>query len=333
MAVGDSEFSIIDEVFAPLSDRADGALRLKDDVAQLPASEYIVSKDILVAGVHFREKDALDLVARKLLRANLSDLAAKGARPAGYFLGCTWPKEIKRSDVELFAQGLKEDQDAFRIGLFGGDTTRHRKAKMPLVLSATIFGTPPRQGIVTRAGAAAGDDLYVTGTIGDAGLGLRALDRKMKMSTEHKELLTTRYLLPEPRLTIGSALSGLASATIDVSDGLIADCVHLIAASGPLLRAQLFAQSIPLSAPAAAWLENQDSTDRAFEELVTAGDDYEILFTAPQSMRRSVEMAANVAKTPVARIGNIEAGENSVTLLNADGETIDISQSGYNHFA
>ena len=137
-----SEFDIIREIFAPLTSDAPGAFNLTDDAALLNDS-YVVTKDIMVAGVHFRPKDPLDLVARKLLRANLSDLAAKGAKPVGYVLGCVWPASIKRDAIELFAAGLKEDQDLFRVSLYGGDTVVHGTKSAPLTISATFFKDCP----------------------------------------------------------------------------------------------------------------------------------------------------------------------------------------------
>ncbi|HXI88027.1 MAG TPA: AIR synthase related protein, partial [Parvularculaceae bacterium] len=134
-----SEFEIIDEIFAPLCEGAAGAFRLKDDAAVIGDNEFVVTKDLMVEGVHFLAADPLDLVARKLARVNLSDLAAKGAQPVGYFLGCVWPKKTKRRDIELFAKGLTVDQEIFRIRLYGGDTTRHVDGAAPLVLSATFF--------------------------------------------------------------------------------------------------------------------------------------------------------------------------------------------------
>lgn len=326
----DGEFDIIREIFAPLSRGAEGAFNLTDDAAQLNASDYIVTKDLMVEGVHFLKSAPLDLVARKLVRVNLSDLAAKGARPVGYFLGCVWPTTARRRDIELFAEGLAADQELFRMHLYGGDTTRHAAAGAPLTLSATFFGQPPRQGIVRREGVSAGDDLYVTGTIGDAGLGLAALRKTEKFGAADKEFLTTRYQLPEPRLTLGGALPGLASAAIDVSDGLIADAGHLAAFAG--LGAEIEAKLLPLSPAAAMWLSKQEDKSEAFGKLATFGDDYEILFAAPQARRRAVEMAAKVSKTAVTRIGAVTRGA-GVRLLGEGASPIDLAAGGYDHFA
>ncbi len=330
---GFGEFSIIEELFAPLARDVDGAFDLRDDAALLAESAYIVTKDVLISGVHFRPDDPLDGVAQKLLRVNLSDLAAKGARPSGYLLGCAWPKGVRKRDMAQFAEGLARDQETFRLSLYGGDTTVHRRADAPLVISATLFGKPPRNGPTLRNGAHAGDDIYVTGSIGDAGLGLRSLEGAETFKGDHREHLVTRYLKPEPRVSIGGALAGLATAAVDVSDGLIADCLHILEASDRDLKAVLRAEVLPISDAAAGWVARQDDQDAAFAALATFGDDYEILFTAPPSRRRSVEMAASVARTPVARIGTMARGENSLEFLNRDGALIPVASTGFDHFA
>jgi thiamine-monophosphate kinase len=324
-----SEFDIIRDVFAPLTASAPGAFNLADDAALLEAQNYVVTKDLMVAGVHFLPKDPLDLVARKLLRVNLSDLAAKGAKPVGYFLGCVWPQNVKRADIELFARGLSEDQQQYRISLYGGDTTVHGAKGAPLTLSATFFGTPSKQGVTRRSGASLGDDLYVSGTIGDAGLGLAALKKELKFTTVDKASLAGRYHLPEPRLVLGTALAGLATAAIDVSDGLIADAGHLARACG--LRAEIEAVAVPRSAGAASWVAAQDNRWRALATLAGFGDDYEILFAAPPALRRSVTVAAKASRTEVSRIGSLTRGE-GVLFLDESGSPILAPQSGYDHF-
>lgn len=322
------EFDIIREIFAPLAGAPD-AFNLTDDVALLENQNLVVTKDLMVAGVHFLPKDPLDLVARKLIRANLSDLAAKGAKPLGYFLGCVWPANTKREDIELFARGLQEDQETFRIALLGGDTTAHSTKSAPLTLSGTFIGTPPKQGITRRTGAALGDDLYVSGTIGDAGLGLAALKKEFKFTTVDKASLVSRYQTPEPRLTLGAAIAGLATAAIDVSDGLLADASHLADACG--LRASIDAVAIPRSPAAGAWIASQDNRWRALAAIASYGDDYEILFAAPPAMRRSVTVAAKASRTEVTRIGVLTRGA-GVGLLNENGAEIPTPSLGFDHF-
>lgn len=321
------EFELIREILAPLAADAAGAFGLTDDVARV--GDWVVTADMLIEGVHFLKSDPLDLVARKLIRVNLSDLAAKGARPVSYFLTAAWPAAAGRADIETFARGLREDQALFRIVLLGGDTTRHRDKSAPLTLSATFLGQAPRAGIVRRNGAAPGDDLYVSGTIGDAGLGLAALLKSEKFAAADREHVIARFRAPDPRTTLGGALPGLASASIDVSDGLLADAGHLAALSG--LRIDIDAGAIPLSAPAARWLQRQADPDEALGRLASFGDDYEILFAAPPSRRRAVEMAAKLSKTPVARIGAFSRGACRVVLRSGDGE-ITPDAAGYDHF-
>ncbi len=327
--VKESEFEIIRDVLAPLSSGAPGAFSLTDDVALVDQGPIVVTKDMMIAGVHFLETDPLDIVARKLIRVNLSDLAAKGAKPIGYFLGCAWPKKTTLGEIERFAKGLEEDQRLYRCSLLGGDTTAHGAAKAPLTLSATFLGVPPRQGVLKRKGAIVGDDLYVSGTIGDAGLGLLALKDGAQFSRKDKKTLIERYHLPEPRLALGSAIAGLATAGLDVSDGLLADAGHLARMSD--VRLLIEAARIPLSAAARDWCHRQSNLNRASARLAGLGDDYEILFSAPPSMRRSVEMAARASRTSVTRIGSVTRGD-GVALISETGDEILVKRTGYDHF-
>lgn len=320
------EFDIIARHFAPLATDAD-AFRLKDDAALFGG--LVITKDVLVEGVHFRGKDPLDLVARKALRVNLSDLVAKGARPSAYCLGCVWPFGVKEEAIADFARGLGEDQETYRISLLGGDTTAHAAMGAPLTISVTMIGTPSSAGIIRRNGANAGDDVYVTGTIGDAGLGLRALEGLIKPPAAAKKFLADRYRLPLPRVAIGSALAGLASAAIDVSDGLLADAGHIAETSSA--GVDLIAEKIPLSGPARAWLDAQPDRRAALAGIASMGDDYEIFFAAPSARRRSIEMAAQVTKTPVTRVGAVTRGK-GVRLLAENGEAIDAARRGFDHF-
>lgn len=324
------ENDLIGELFAPLTDGAPGAFNLKDDAALLDDNAYVVTKDLMIAGVHFLAKDPPDLIARKLIRRNLSDLAAKGVKPIGYFLGCVWPAGVKRETIEAFARGLREDQDAFRITLFGGDTSMHSLKSAPLTLSGTFFGAPPKQGMVMRGGAAVGDDLYVSGVIGDGGLGLKARRKEENFTPVDRASLAARYQLPEPRLSLGAALAGLATAAIDVSDGLIADARSLARCSG--VRAEIDAVSIPRSTAAAAWIAKQDRRWRALAELASFGDDYELLFAAPPAMRRSVAVAAKASRTEVSRIGVMKRGEGAA-LMDEKGAEIKVAGiGGFDHF-
>lgn len=323
------EFDIIARYFAPLAADFAGAFGLGDDAAAFAGGDSVITKDLLVEGVHFRAKDPLSAVARKALRVNLSDLAAKGARPIGYLLGCVWPVGVKEEAIADFVAGLREDQDAYRIALMGGDTTAHRAKGAPLMISVTMIGAQGSAGMILRSGAHAGDDVYVSGTIGDACLGLAALGGEFKPTPAHKAFLTERFQLPNPRVALGGALGGCASAAIDVSDGLIADAGHIAQQSS--VAVDIAAEKIPFSEAAKTWLAKQEDAAAAIARLASFGDDYEILFTAPPARRRSIEMAAQLTKTPVARIGSVTKGA-GVKLTGASGKPIAVEAGGFDHF-
>lgn len=323
------EFDIIARYFAPLTADFAGAFALGDDAAAYGGGDSVITKDLLVEGVHFRAKDPLRLVARKALRVNLSDLAAKGARPVAYLLGCVWPAGVSEEAIADFAAGLREDQDAFRITLIGGDTSVHRAKGAPLTISVTMIGAQGSAGMIRRSGARAGDDVYVSGTIGDACLGLAALNGELKPAPAAKAFLTERFQIPSPRVALGGALGGCASAAIDVSDGVIADAGHIADQSSVAI--EIAAEKIPLSEAAKIWLSKEEDADAAIARLASFGDDYEILFTAPPSRRRSIEMASQLTKTPVARIGAVVKGA-GVRLTGADGKPIAVEAGGFDHF-
>ncbi len=326
----ESEFDLIERYFAPLTAGVEGAYGLTDDAATLAERSYVVSKDILIAGVHFLAGDPMDRIARKALRVNLSDLAAKGAKPVGYFLGLALPRSIDVRQIAAFAEGLQLDQQEFKLSLYGGDTTVHAAPSAPFVISVTIFGSASKSGVVLRSGAAAGDDVYVTGTIGDGGLGLKAAQKPKGFPADDRAYLIDRYQLPRPRLGIGSALGGLASASIDVSDGLIADLGHIAKQSG--VQIELLLERAPLSAAAVQWVDRQPDRADALLSLANAGDDYEIAFTGPSSRRRAIELASQLTKTPVTRIGSVVRGA-GVTLVDDDGKRSMAPNKGYDHFA
>ena len=317
-----SEFALIAQLFAPLAE-APGAFGLTDDVALLPARadhDLVVTTDALVEGVHFLADDPPDSIAKKALRANLSDLAAKGAEPAGYLLALTLPARISMTWLEGFARGLGEDQRAFAVPLLGGDTTA---TPGPLTLAITAMGYVPVGALIRRAGAKAGDGVYVSGTIGDAGGGL-ALLKGGKSDINAAGELIDRYRLPSPRLALGRALQGVASAALDVSDGLIADLSHIAEVSR--VRITVEAGRIPRSpALRALWGDTAEAIVRA----ATAGDDYEIAFTS-SSERRVVE-AAKLAGVGVTRIGRVEEGS-GVALLDSSGREIAVARAGFTHF-
>ena len=316
------EFSIIREIFAPLSKSAPGAFGLQDDAACLapkPGHDLVLTKDTLVSGVHFLSDDPADLIAKKSLRVNLSDLAAKGAVPVGYLLSCAWPETTTAEFIRRFADGLQDDQDKYGFSLLGGDTVR---TPGPLTVTVTAIGEVPAGQMLRRSGAKSGDDLYLTGTIGDASLGLQVLQSNLDVaSVDDKAALVRRYHLPDPRVTLGPKLLGIAHGSIDVSDGLFADARHVAEVSG--VRIVLEAEHIPLSAAA-----------RAIEAdpiaLGSGGDDYEILFTAGADASDLTAALSKDLNIEIHRVGRVETGE-GLCVLDETGAELDIGEYGYEH--
>ena len=270
------EFELIARYFAPLAAGNAGALGLKDDaglVTPSPGCTQVVTTDTLVEGVHFLTADPARTVARKLLRVNLSDLAAMGARPLCYLLALSLSETAEAGWVEDFAAGLGADQQGFGVVLVGGDTTA---TPGPTNLTLTALGEVPSGEELRRSTARIGDSVYVSGTIGDAALGLRSLQGGLAgLAEAAAAALAERYRLPIPRVSLGSALRRLASAAIDVSDGLIADIGHVCEASG--VAARLERARLPLSDAAAMAVAADPAS---FDLVLAGGDDYELAFTA-----------------------------------------------------
>lgn len=321
------EFELIAKYFAPLAKSEPGALGLKDDAAYLrpsPGCDLVVTTDAVVAGVHFFPDDPPETVAQKALRVNLSDLAAKGATPRGYLLALSLPGDIGEGWLAAFAKGLRGDQSKFGITLLGGDTTATPGA---LTINITALGEVARGKMLTRGGAEDGDDVWLSGTIGDAAFGLRLLKGEdIALTKAHREFLAARYRVPEPRSALGPVLVGLAHACIDVSDGLVADLGHISAASR--LGIEIAVRRVPLSAAAKAAVER--GADVA--SLLTGGDDYELAFTAPTTARARLVPLASAAKVPITRIGTVSAVRGGVAVLDAGGKALRLGRPGYTHF-
>ena len=323
------EFDLIARYLKPLAADEPAALSLSDDAAVLtpPSDEDLVlAADAMVAGIHFLRDDPAETVGRKLLRVNLSDLAAMGARPLGYLMTLALPAELEEPWIAAFAEGLAADQAAFGLHLLGGDITR---IAGPLTASLTILGAVPRGRRLTRAGARPGDRLYLSGPIGDAGLGLALLQGRLRLDdAEGREALVERYRLPRPRLALGRGLlaEGLASAAIDVSDGLLADAGHIAEASG--CRLEIEAGRVPRSAAAEALLAAEPA--RVLERLA-AGDDYELLFSAPEAAGQGLSALAARLDSPLTEIGVVTEGA-GVALLGEGGQEIDLGRAGWTHF-
>jgi thiamine-monophosphate kinase len=319
------EFERIRRYFAPLA--GPGGLGLTDDAALVECRagyRLVVTADAIVAGVHFLPDDPPDLVAKKLLRVNLSDLAAMGARPLYYLLTTALPASLGAEWVAEFARGLGEDQQLYGVALLGGDSV---STPGPATLSLTAIGEAAAGAEIRRSGARAGDTVWVSGTIGDAYLGLGVLrGGSRELAAEHRAALIRRFQLPEPRIALAPALAGLAHAMIDVSDGLVADLGHICETSGVAAVVELAA--LPLSTAARQVLAAEPEVGPS---LATGGDDYELLFTtAPEAAMAVREAGArlSIALTP---IGRIEFGS-GVRLVDAAGGEIAVETAGYRHF-
>ena len=316
------EFAFIDQLLKPLARGTPAALGLVDDAAVLdppPGRQLVLTKDAMVAGVHFLERDPPGQVARKLLRVNLSDLAAMGADPLGYLLAVIRPRDLGEAWFTAFCEGLAEDQREYRVGLLGGDTT---STPGPLTLSLTAVGSVPEGQALRRSGARPGDDLWVSGTLGDGALGLRVLQQRLGAGPAATTFLVDRYRCPQPRVALGRALRGLATAALDISDGLLADLGHIAEASA--VGAVVEAARLPLSAAATG-------LDGALEAALTGGDDYELLFTAPPERVQRIGRLAGEVHLPLTRIGRIEPGT-GVRALDPDGLELPLERRGWTHF-
>lgn len=314
-----AEHDRIARFFAPLSGGEPGSFNLTDDVAMLdvPAGKkLVVTTDSVIEGIHVMPMATPEQFARKLVRRNLSDLAAKGAVPWRYFLNLHSSSFVRKEWIAAFAAALAEEQARFGMVLAGGDTTSGGEV---MHLTMTCLGLVDQADLL-RSTAQAGDEVYVSSSIGDAALGLLLLQHRLQ-HFHGAETLYARYHMPEPRLALGTALHGVASACIDLSDGLLADAAQLARASG--VRLELQRGLVPLS-DAARQVVMRDAQHWA--AVLSGGDDYELLFTAATSQRPALQHIAQQLPLPISRIGAVAAGA-GVTL---DGAEI-ADHAGYEH--
>jgi thiamine-monophosphate kinase len=308
------EFSRIARYFAPLAGEA--GLGLKDDAAVFappPGRELVLTVDQMLEGVHFLSGDDPALIARKLLRRNLSDLAAMGAAPLGYLLTTALPASLPEDWLAGFAAGLGHDQEIFNISLLGGDSSSSLHG---IAVTATLLGKVAPGAALRRNGARAGDEIWVTGTIGDAVLGLQA---RLGQRQDPTGFFTQRSLLPVPR--VGLELAGIASAAIDVSDGLVQDLSHIAEGSG--VRAVIEAGLVPASSEAAALGEE------VLQARLTGGDDYELILAVPPGREGALKAACG--PLPVTKIGVFEPGA-GVRVLSGAGPEMAFKSLGWKHF-
>lgn len=349
------EFDTIRTLFAPLASDA-GARGLVDDAAVLAAhGDLVVTTDAIVEGVHFLSNDPIETVASKALRANISDLVGKGAKPVSALLTLVWPNHRPSEQIALFADGLARDLKHYGMSLIGGDTT---STPGPLTISITAFGKPLGERTPSRADAKVGDDVWlVGGEIGTAWLGLQLRTGAVKLEeitrgrdeaiaridnelTERQmpdylrlpgedfdaeaAWLMSLYLAPFVRAESAPIVAQFANASMDVSDGLVTDAAKLAAASGVAIK--IGANDIPFSIPAQRWAFGGGD----FRKLITGGDDYVVLFTAPRARREAVAAAEGDQALRLSRIGSVEAGA-GVSVLDATGAAVPLPEAGYSH--
>jgi thiamine-monophosphate kinase len=325
------EERLIARYFKPLATHP-GAFGLVDDAAAIvpPAGcDLVLKTDGVIAGVHFFLEDPPDTVARKVLRMNLSDLAAKGAKPLGFLIALALPQGVGEAWLAPFARGLGEDAELFGCPLLGGDTDH---TPGPISVSVSAFGTVPHGEMVRRAGAKPGDRVIVTGTIGDAALGLLlrrdpAAAGGWGLSGEQQDHLKARYLVPQPRNAVAEAIRAHASAAMDVSDGLAGDLAKLCRASH--VAAEIECARVPLSDAARAALAREPAL---IETIVTGGDDYEVLATVPADKVEALRQQAAGAGVAVTEIGIVTAGEGDARFLGADGKPLALARPSFSHF-
>ncbi|WP_158812941.1 thiamine-phosphate kinase [Methylocapsa sp. S129] len=326
MANRPSEDDLIARFFAPIA--GPEGLGLRDDAALLtpPAgSDLVLTKDALVAGVHFFADDPPAAIACKALRVNLSDLAAKGAEPVGFLLALALPGDWTADWLGAFARGLGEDAATYRCPLFGGDTV---KTPGPLMVSITALGRVISGRMVARAGVKPGDVLYVSGTIGDAALGLKLrLGGGPPLGAVHRDFLLDRYLLPQPRQKLAPVLGEFAHGGMDVSDGFVGDLTKMLGVSGVSAEVELV--KLPLSAAAHAAIALDPAL---FEIAATGGDDYEILASVAPQKAAAFEAGAAKAGVAVTRIGRALAGAGPPRFLGRDGVAVAFERGAFSHF-
>ncbi len=322
------EERLIADVFAPLATHP-GALNLTDDCAVIAPPEgcdLVLTTDTIIGGVHFFNDDAAHAVASKALRVNLSDLAAKGAAPLGYLMSLALPQEIGQDWLTEFAEGLRGDAERYGCPLLGGDTDR---TPGPITIAVSMVGSVPGGTMVRRAGAGPGDLVFVSGTIGDAALGLALRNdpaRDWRLTPAQAQHLSDRYLLPQPRNALAEAVRTHASAAMDVSDGLVGDLSKLARVSE--VAANIEVARVPLSEAARALIAAEPAMQ---EPALTGGDDYEIVCTVPPDKVESFKAAAKAAQVSVSEIGVIAQGDGA-RFIGPDGEPLAFRNISFSHF-
>ncbi len=320
------EFTLIERYFAPLTHKVDGAFALTDDAAVLPASregyDTIMTKDALVENVHFFAGTAADKLARKIMGVNLSDVASMGANPRYYLISAVINATVDEAWLALFAKELRVIQEEYGVVLVGGDTVKHDGA---LSFSVTMMGEVPKGKAVRRKGASTGDRIYVSGTIGDAALGLTLLQQGNDREVAEFPFLVERYHVPCPRNVMAEIVCDYVVAATDVSDGLLADLQHICDVSN--VGARVEEACIPLSDEARKCLVLYPQ----WRELIAVGgDDYELLMIVPEARADRFEAAMMAESLVVTRIGAVVDGQ-EVVLIDEEGNKKAVTKKGFSH--
>lgn len=336
------EFDLIQKYFYPLTNKHPAALALNDDAAVIPYLEkhdLVISTDTCCSGIHFPLETPPERVAQRALRIGLSDLAAMGARPYGYFLSLSLPPKTKEAWVKAFSNGLKKDQALFSLALLGGDTT---VSPGTLTVTMTVLGHVQKTKAIKRSTAKAGDLIFITDTVGDAALGLKILQKKIKgLIRKEQTFLIEKFYQPRLHFGFTEEIASLASAAIDSSDGLIASLHHLAKASS--LQADVLLATIPFSKTALKLMDKASDPLLMKRQLMVAGDDYNLIFTAPPKAKTSLIKAAQkhaVLLTEIGRLNPLEKSlrgssssrsKSSVVVKDAQQRRIAFTEKGYEH--
>jgi thiamine-monophosphate kinase len=320
------EFEFISRYMKPLTMGFSGALQLGDDIAIVPKDkkrDYVITLDTIVEDVHFVWQAKPEQIANKLLRTNLSDIASCGAVPKFYLMTGNLSKEMNQSWLKKFTDEVMKIQKKYEFSLLGGDTVR---AKGDKFFSVTMIGEVPKRKALLRSGAKVGDDIYVSGKIGEAWVGLQLLQKKIKIPKNRQDFYINKHYSPEPQIALGRKLLNIANSCTDISDGLIKDLKNICEASG--VSANIDAAKIPLALSSASFPRRRESKSlKLFIDQITAGDDYQLIFTAKPLY------ADKIAKLKCHKIGKIvaKAKKSEITVLDKDNKKIQIKRSGYEH--
>lgn len=316
------EYEIISKYFSPLSSSFNGALNLSDDMAIFSkdgTTDYVITTDAMVEGSHFLENSIPETIAARLLASNLSDIASAGGVPKFYLLNGSISSKTDEKWLKAFADKLSRIQKEFKVHLIGGDTV---KSEDKLFFSATVVGEVRKNCALLRSGAKVGDDIYVSGSIGEAYIGLKILEGEMsEFSYEDKNYFINRYIDPKPRIQLGNAIAPFANSCTDISDGFIIDLENICKASG--VSAKLDKYLIPVA-----------YKDKIFDEQISAGDDYELIFTVAEDKSSKISKIYKEIDLPITKVGKIVANNGeakTITIVEANGKEYEYSKKGYQH--